>query len=53
MAVVAHLTGVRNAEAPTPLDALRTLCAADLARVNQLILDHMQSEVPLQELPVT
>ncbi len=47
MAVVAQLTGVRETGEPTPLDALRNLCAADLARVNQLILDHMQSEVPL------
>lgn len=47
LAVVAQLTGVRDTGEPTPLDALRNLCAADLARVNQLILDHMQSEVPL------
>lgn len=47
MAVVAQLTGVRETGEPTPLDALRNLCAADLARVNQLIIDHMQSEVPL------
>lgn len=47
MAVVARLTGKENPAAPTPLDALKDLCAADLAKVNQLILDHMQSEVPL------
>ena len=47
MAVVAQLTGIRKTGEPTPLDTLRNLCAADLARVNQLILDHMQSEVPL------
>ncbi len=47
MAVIAQLTGVRKTGEPTPLDALRNLCAADLARVNQLIIDHMQSEVPL------
>ena len=47
MAVVAQLTGVRDTGESTPLDALRNLCAADLARVNQLIIDHMQSEVPL------
>ncbi len=47
MAVIAHLAGVRKSGEPTPLDALRDLCAADLARVNQVILDHMQSEVPL------
>ncbi len=47
MAVVAQLAGVRETGAPTSLDALRTLCAADLARVNQLIIDHMQSDVPL------
>lgn len=47
MAVVAQLTGIRDSGEPTPLDALRNLCAADLAKVNQLIIDHMQSEVPL------
>lgn len=47
MAVVAQLTGIRDGGEPTPLDALRNLCAADLAKVNQLIIDHMQSEVPL------
>jgi len=47
LAVVAQLTGVRDSGEATPLDALRNLCAADLARVNQLIIDHMQSEVPL------
>ena len=47
LAVVAQLTGVRDSGDATPLDALRNLCAADLARVNQLIIDHMQSEVPL------
>ncbi len=47
MAVVAQLTGVGKTGEPTPLDALRDLCAADLAQVNQLIIDNMQSEVPL------
>jgi len=47
LAVVAQLTGVGKTGEPTPLDALRDLCAADLAQVNQLIIDNMQSEVPL------
>jgi octaprenyl-diphosphate synthase len=47
LAVVAQLTGIRDGVEPTPLDALHNLCAADLAKVNQLIIDHMQSEVPL------
>lgn len=47
MAVVARLDGTKSSDAPNALDALRDLCAADLARVNQLIVDHMQSDVPL------
>ncbi len=47
MAVVARLSGAKRTEAPTALDNLRDLCAADLARVNQLIVDNMQSDVAL------
>lgn len=47
MAVVARLSGAKQSDAPTALDTLRDLCAADLARVNQLIVDNMQSDVAL------
>lgn len=47
MAVIARVSGARNSEDATALDRLRSLCDADLARVNQLIFDHMQSDVPL------
>ncbi len=47
MAVVARLDGAKPKGTPNALDRLRDLCAADLARVNQLIVDHMQSDVPL------
>ncbi|MGE0255164.1 MAG: polyprenyl synthetase family protein [Alphaproteobacteria bacterium] len=32
---------------PSQLDVLRTLCEADLVRVNRLIVEHMQSDVAL------
>lgn len=47
MAVIARLDGSQSKGAPNALDNLRDLCAADFARVNQLIVDHMQSDVPL------
>lgn len=47
MAVVARLTGSGTQTKPNALDNLSSLCAADLAWVNQLIVDRMQSDVPL------
>ena len=47
MAVIARLTGSDPQENPNLLDKLSKLCAADMARVNQLIIDRMQSDVPL------
>ncbi len=47
MAVIARLSGGRTAAGANALDQLRELCKADLSRVNQLIVDHMQSNVPL------
>ena len=38
---------VAAVEQPSPLDALRALCAGDLNQVNALIVKHMQSEVGL------
>ena len=47
LAVVARLDGTQLKDTTNALDNLRDLCAADMARVNQLIVDHMQSNVPL------
>lgn len=47
MAVVARLSEAKRTGTPTALDNLRDICAADLARVNQLIVDNMHSEVAL------
>jgi octaprenyl-diphosphate synthase len=47
VAVVARLSESKRSGTPTALDTLRDLCAADLARVNQLIVDNMHSEVAL------
>jgi len=47
VAVVARLSGSKSDAKPNALDNLSALCAADLARVNQLIIDRMQSNVPL------
>ena len=47
MAVVARLSDAKSTGTPTALDNLRDLCATDLARVNQLIVDNMHSEVAL------
>lgn len=47
MAVVARLSEAKRVEEPTALDNLRQLCAADLARVNQMIVENMQSDVAL------
>lgn len=47
MAVIARLTGSGAQTTPNALDNLSSLCASDLARVNQLIVDRMQSDVPL------
>jgi octaprenyl-diphosphate synthase len=47
VAVVARLSDAKRSGTPTALDHLRDLCAADLARVNQLIVDNMHSEVAL------
>jgi octaprenyl-diphosphate synthase len=47
VAVVARLSGAKRTDEPSALDLLRDLCAADLARVNQLVVDNMQSEVTL------
>ena len=47
VAVVARLSEANRSGTPTALDTLRDLCAADLARVNQLIVDNMHSEVAL------
>jgi len=47
LAVVARLTGSDTQKDPNALDKLSKLCAADMARVNQLIVDRMQSDVPL------
>ncbi len=47
MAVVARLSESKAGSTGNPLDRLNDLCAADLARVNQLIVDRMQSDVPL------
>ena len=47
MAVIARLTGSDPQENPNLLDKLSKLCAADMARVNQLIIDRMQADVPL------
>ena len=47
MAVVAKLSNTTDSNELTALDALRNLCATDMARVNQLILNNMESNVPL------
>lgn len=47
MAVVAKLSNTTDSNELTALDALRNLCAADMERVNQLILNNMESNVPL------
>jgi octaprenyl-diphosphate synthase len=47
LAVIARVSGARSSDDGNALDRLRALCEADLARVNQLIVDHMQSNVPL------
>ena len=47
MAVIARLTGSSSQTEPNALDNLSSLCAIDMARVNQLIVDRMQSNVPL------
>ena len=47
MAVVAKLSNTTDSNELTALDALRNLCAADMKRVNQLILNNMESNVPL------
>jgi octaprenyl-diphosphate synthase len=47
LAVVAKLSNTTDSNELTALDALRNLCAADMKRVNQLILNNMESNVPL------
>jgi octaprenyl-diphosphate synthase len=47
LAVVARLTESETKTHPNALDKLSSLCSADMARVNQLIVDRMQSNVPL------
>jgi len=47
LAVVAKLSNTTDSNELTALDALRNLCAADMERVNQLILNNMESNVPL------
>ena len=47
MAVVAKLSNTRASNELTALDALSNLCATDMARVNQQIIDNMESKVPL------
>jgi octaprenyl-diphosphate synthase len=47
LAVIARLTGSSSQTEPNALDNLSSLCAIDMARVNQLIVDRMQSNVPL------
>ncbi|MEL0144039.1 MAG: polyprenyl synthetase family protein, partial [Alphaproteobacteria bacterium] len=47
MAVIAQLSGSKSGSSANALDNLKELCAADLARVNQTIVDRMQSDVPL------
>ena len=47
MAVVARLSDSKAGREANPLDRLNDLCAADMARVNQLIIDRMESDVPL------
>lgn len=47
MAVVAKLSNTTDSNELTALDALRNLCATDMERVNQLILNNMESNVPL------
>lgn len=47
MAVVARLGGGQSKDPKNALEDLHDLCAADMARVNQLIVDNMQSDVPL------
>jgi len=47
LAVVAKLSNTTDSNELTALDALRNLCATDMERVNQLILNNMESNVPL------
>lgn len=47
VAVIARLSGSKPGSTANALDQLQELCAADLARVNQTIVDRMQSDVPL------
>jgi|TARA_B110000116_G_scaffold242568_1_gene231899 octaprenyl-diphosphate synthase len=47
LAVVTKLPNTTDSNELTALDALRNLCAADMERVNQLILHNMESNVPL------
>ena len=47
MAVISRREGSQSKGTSNALDDLRELCAVDFARVNQLIVDHMQSDVPL------
>jgi len=47
LAVVAKLSNTRASNELTALDALSNLCATDMARVNQQIIDNMESKVPL------
>ena len=47
MAVVVKASGPGERARANQLDALKALCDADLVRVNQLIMTHMQSEVAL------
>ncbi len=47
MAVIARLSGSKPGSSANALDRLKELCAADLARVNQTIVNRMQSDVPL------
>jgi len=47
LAVIAQLSGSKSGSSANALDNLKELCAADLARVNQTIVDRMQSDVPL------
>ncbi|QLC25849.1 polyprenyl synthetase family protein [Parasphingopyxis algicola] len=43
----ATITPIRGDDAPPSLDPMIALVAADMNRVNQVILDRMQSDVPL------
>ena len=46
--MTATVTSIANSAGRTPsLDPIMALVAGDMAQVNQVILDRMQSEIPL------